>query len=88
MQELKAGDVVYLRGDLGMEAPMTVKQVNIGPDRYVDVAWLDVNKQVCTFFAARAAFMTDAEQHLLMLERCDLHQKADREFNQRKPRDY
>lgn len=53
------GMVVYLRGDLNMESPMTVMDIENGLG--LGVCWLDVNRQLCTYFTKRAAFATAEE---------------------------
>lgn len=52
------GMVVYLRGDVGMETPMTIIDVNSSIGIGVGVCWLDRNKQLCTYFAKPAVFAT------------------------------
>jgi hypothetical protein len=58
MEELKPGAVVYLRGDLKLETPLTVTGVTADA---VHVLWLDAEKQAATWYSPREVFMTAAE---------------------------
>lgn len=56
---IKAGDVVYLRADVGMETPMTVMEINTGLG--LGVCWLNTSREICTYFTKREVFATAEE---------------------------
>lgn len=63
MEALKTGDVVYLRGDVALETPMTVKAFQHDmTDMAVAVVWLAADKCLTSWFGPRECFMTEAER--------------------------
>ena len=76
MEALKAGDVVYLRGDEGWEQPLTVKGVYPNVDTAICVVWLTRDRNVATWFGPRECFMTMAESYADKMRREEERRQA------------
>lgn len=65
-EPFKVGDVVFMRGDLKLETPMTVIEVMSPPllpeEGCIGVAWLDTTRQLCTHYTLAAAFKRHPEE--------------------------
>lgn len=71
MEELRVGSVVYLRGDVGLESPLTVVMIAPTPsdELGVEVVWLNMDKDFRDARLPRRAVMTEGESYAVALER-------------------
>lgn len=71
VEELRVGSVFYLRGDVGLESPLTVVMMAPTPveELGVEVVWLNMDKDFRGARLPRAALMTEAESYAVTLER-------------------